>query len=49
MPTDVVGMSQHADGGLLARNHRTRRVVSSMERLDDLEAVVEQESARDRF
>ncbi len=101
MPTNVVGMSQHADGGLLATkpytsggaylnkmsdhcrdcaydpkkrlgddacpftagywafthrhrdllagNARTRRAVSSMHRLDDLEAVIEQESARDRF
>ncbi|MGE2728962.1 cryptochrome/photolyase family protein [Mycolicibacterium vaccae] len=101
MPTNVVGMSQHADGGLLAtkpytsggayinkmsdhcgdcafdpkkrlgedacpftagywafthrhrdrlaRNNRTRRAVSSMERLTDLEMVLEQESARDRF
>ncbi len=101
MPTNVVGMSQHADGGLLAtkpytsggayinkmsdhcrrceydpkkrvgedacpftagywafthrhrdllaKNMRTRRAVSSMERLDDLDAVLEQESARDGF
>ncbi|MGE2735032.1 cryptochrome/photolyase family protein [Mycolicibacterium vaccae] len=101
MPTNVVGMSQHADGGLLAtkpytsggayinkmsdhcgdcafdpkkrlgedacpftagywafthrhrdrlaRNNRTRRAVSSMERLADLGKVLEQESARDRF
>jgi deoxyribodipyrimidine photolyase-related protein len=101
MPTNVVGMSQHADGGLLAtkpytsggayinkmsdhcgdcafdpkkrhgedacpftagywafthrhrdllsKNMRTRRAVSSMDRLDDVEAVVEQESARDHF
>ncbi len=101
MPTNVVGMSQHADGGLLAtkpytsggayinkmsdhcgdcafdpkkrlgedacpftagywafthrhrdrlaRNMRTRRAVSSMDRLTDLEAVLEQESLRDRF
>ncbi|QZT65056.1 cryptochrome/photolyase family protein [Mycolicibacterium austroafricanum] len=101
MPTNVIGMSQHADGGLLATkpytsggayinkmsdhcgdcaydpkkrlgddacpftagywafvhrhrerlaaNMRTRRAVSSMERLGDLDAVLEQESARDRF
>ena len=101
MPTNVVGMSQHADGGLLAtkpytsggayinkmsdhcrdcafdpkkrvgddacpftagywafthrhrdllaRNNRTRRTVSTMERLNDLDAVLEQESARHRF
>ncbi|VEG55666.1 deoxyribodipyrimidine photolyase-related protein [Mycolicibacterium aurum] len=101
MPTNVVGMSQHADGGLLAtkpytsggayinkmsdhcgdcafdpkkrvgddacpftagywafthrhrdllaKNMRTRRAVSSMDRLNDLGAVLEQESARDRF
>ena len=101
MPTNVVGMSQHADGGLLAtkpytsggayinkmsdhcgdcdfdpkkrvgddacpftagywafthrhrerlaKNPRTRRAVSTMDGLDDLEAVVEQESARQRF
>ena len=33
----------------LAKNPRTRRAVSTMDRLDDLEAVVEQESARQRF
>lgn len=101
MPTNVVGMSQHADGGLLAtkpytsggayinkmsdhcadcafdpkkrvgddacpftagywafthrhrdllaKNNRTRRAVSSMDRLSDLDALLEQESARDRF
>jgi deoxyribodipyrimidine photolyase-related protein len=101
MPTNVVGMSQHADGGRLATkpytsggayinkmsdhcgdcaydpkkrlgddacpftagywafvhrhrdrladNNRTRRAVSSMDRLDDLEAVLEQESARHHF
>lgn len=101
MPTNVIGMSQHADAGLLAtkpytsggayinkmsdhcgdcvydpkkrvgddacpftagywsfthrhrdrlaKNMRTRRAVSSMDRLGDIEAVLEQESARDRF
>jgi deoxyribodipyrimidine photolyase-related protein len=101
MPTNVVGMSQHADGGalatkpyaaggayinkmsdhcrhctydpkkrlgedacpftagywnfvhrhqdLLARNRRTQRSVSSMERLNDLDAVLEQERTRSRF
>ena len=101
MPTNVVGMSQHADGGRLAtkpytsggayinkmsdhcgdcaydpkkrlgddacpftagywafvhrhrdrlaNNNRTRRAVSSMDRLGDLEAVLEQESARREF
>lgn len=101
MPTNVIGMSQHADGGLLATkpyasggaylnkmsdhcadcrfdpkkrlgpdacpftagywgfvhrhqdllaaNNRTARAVSSMRRLSDLEAVVEQESHRDKF
>ena len=101
MPTNVVGMSQHADGGLLAtkpytsggayinkmsdhcgdcafdpkkrvgddacpftagywafthrhrnllaRNNRTRRMVSTMDRLTDLEALLEQESARKDF
>ena len=101
MPTNVVGMSQHADGGLLATkpyasggaylnkmsdhcgdcaydprkrlgddacpftagywqfvhrhadrlrsNNRTQRSVSSMERLADLDAVLEQESGRRRF
>ena len=101
MPTNVVGMSQHADGGLLAtkpytsggayvnkmsdhcrgceydpkkrlgddacpftagywsfvhrhrdllsRNHRTQRMVSSMDRLSDVDAVVEQEAHRRRF
>ncbi|XCI62540.1 deoxyribodipyrimidine photo-lyase [Mycolicibacterium parafortuitum] len=101
MPTNVVGMSQHADGGrlatkpytsggayinkmsnlcrdcaydptkrlgddacpftagywafthrhreLLAANMRTRRTVSSMERLGDLDAVLEQEAHRRAF
>ena len=101
MPTNVVGMSQHADGGalatkpyaaggayinkmsdhcsdcrfdpkkrlgedacpftagywafvhrhrdLLARNNRTRRAVSSMDRLADLDAVLEQEAHRRTF
>ncbi len=102
MPTNVVGMSQHADGGLLAtkpytsggayvnkmsdhcraccfdpkvrigpdacppftagywafvhrhqdllaRNNRTARAVSSMARLADLDAVVEQERHRETF
>jgi deoxyribodipyrimidine photolyase-related protein len=101
MPTNVVGMSQHADGGLLAtkpyasggayinkmsdhckgcdydpkkrvgddacpftagywafvhrhrglleKNMRTRRSVSTMDRLTDLDAVLEQESHRRRF
>jgi deoxyribodipyrimidine photolyase-related protein len=101
MPVNVVGMSQHADGGLMASkpytsggayinkmsdhcgdcefdpkkrlgddacpftagywsfthkhqkllgdNVRTRRQVSNMNRLSDLDAVIEQERARDRF
>jgi deoxyribodipyrimidine photolyase-related protein len=101
MPTNVVGMSQHADGGrlatkpytsggayinkmsdhcgncaydpkkrlgddacpftagywafthrhqeMLAKNNRTRRAVSSMDRLSDLDAVLEQEAARQQF
>jgi deoxyribodipyrimidine photolyase-related protein len=101
MPTNVIGMSQHADGGmlatkpyasggayinrmsdhcrncvydprkrlgddacpftagywawvhrhrgLLAANNRTQRAVASMERLSDLDAVLEQESAREEF
>lgn len=101
MPPNVVGMSQHADGGmmatkpyssggaylnrmsdhcgdcvfdpgtrlgddacpftagywafthrhrdLLAANHRTARAVASMNRLSDLDAVLAQESARERF
>jgi deoxyribodipyrimidine photolyase-related protein len=101
MPTNVIGMSQHADGGRLAtkpyaaggayinkmsdhcgncaydpkkrlgddacpftagywsfvdrhrdrlaRNNRTRRAVSSMERLKDLSAVLDQEKGRTRF
>ncbi|MCV7229448.1 cryptochrome/photolyase family protein [Mycolicibacterium komossense] len=101
MPTNVIGMSQHADGGklatkpyasggayinkmsdhcgdcaydpkkrlgddacpfaagywtfvhrnedLLAKNNRTQRAVSSMHRLKDLDAVLEQEAARDQF
>ena len=101
MPTNVIGMSQHADGGklatkpytsggayinkmsdhcgdcaydpkkrlgddacpftagywsfvhrhrdLLAKNNRTQRSVASMDRLKDLDAVLEQESARRTF
>nr|WP_307828518.1 cryptochrome/photolyase family protein [Antrihabitans sp. YC2-6] len=101
MPTNVVGMSQHADGGklatkpytsggayinrmsdhcpdcrfdpkkrvgddacpftagywafvhrhrdLLAGNRRTARAVSTMDRLSDLDALLEQEADRDRF
>ncbi|MEE3850240.1 cryptochrome/photolyase family protein [Gordonia sp. LSe1-13] len=101
MPVNVIGMSQHADGGkmatkpytsggayiskmsdlcgscvfdpkkrvgddacpftagywaftyrhreLLRSNHRTARAVSSMHRLKDLDAVVEQERHRDSF
>ncbi|MCX6467637.1 MAG: cryptochrome/photolyase family protein [Pseudonocardiales bacterium] len=101
MPPNVIGMSQHADGGmlatkpyssggayirkmsdhcgdcafdprkrlgddacpftagywawthrhrdLLAGNHRTARAVASMDRLADLDAVLEQESARESF
>lgn len=55
MPTIVVGTSQHAGywavtyghRNLLARNNRTRRSVSTMDRLTDLEAVLEQEWARE--
>ncbi len=101
MPTNVIGMSQHADGGLLATkpyaaggayinrmsdhcrtcafdprkrlgddacpytagywawvhrhrallgaNNRTQRAVASMERLADLDAVLEQEAAREAY
>ncbi len=101
MPTNVIGMSQHADGGLLAtkpyasggayinkmsdhcgncaydpkkrlgddacpftagywsfvhrnrdllaKNNRTQRSVSTMDRLSDLDAVLEQEAHRQRF
>ncbi|GAA3222186.1 cryptochrome/photolyase family protein [Pseudonocardia petroleophila] len=101
MPPNVIGMSQHADGGmlatkpyssggayihrmsdhcgtcafdpkkrlgddacpftagywawthrhreLLAANHRTARAVAGMNRLSDLDAVLEQESAREQF
>ncbi len=101
MPPNVIGMSQHADGGmmatkpyssggayiakmsdhcrgcafdpkkrvgddacpftagywawthrhrdLLAANHRTARAVAGMNRLADLDAVLEQESAREHF
>jgi deoxyribodipyrimidine photolyase-related protein len=38
---------RHAD--LLAANMRTARAVSSMKRLSDLDAVLEQERHRDRF
>ena len=34
---------------LLAANHRTARAVASMERLADLDAVLEQESGREVF
>ena len=101
MPTNVIGMSQHADGGMLAtkpyasggaylnkmgdhcggcaydpkkrlgddacpftagywafvhrnrdmlaKNNRTVRSVASMDRLADLDAVLEQEAGRERF
>lgn len=101
MPPNVIGMSQHADGGMVAtkpyasggayinrmsdycagcefdprkrlgddaclytaghwawthrhrdllrHNQRTARAVASMDRLKDLDAVLEQESRRDRF
>lgn len=101
MPTNVIGMSQHADGGMLAttpyasggayinkmsdhcgdcaydpkkrlgddacpfsagywqfvhrnrdlfaKNNRTQRSVASMDRLKDLDAVLEQEADRDKF
>ncbi|MBJ7341382.1 cryptochrome/photolyase family protein [Mycolicibacterium sp.] len=101
MPTNVIGMSQHADGGLLAtkpyasggayinkmsdhcggcaydpkkrlgddacpftagywnfvhhnrdmlaKNNRTQRVVANMDRLKDLDAVLEQEADRQEF
>jgi deoxyribodipyrimidine photolyase-related protein len=101
MPTNVIGMSQHADGGMLATksyasggayinrmsdhcrncafdprkrlgddacpytagywawvhrhrallgsNNRTQRAVASMERLKDLDAVLEQEAGREEF
>ncbi|HTY29638.1 MAG TPA: cryptochrome/photolyase family protein, partial [Mycobacterium sp.] len=39
----------HRHQDLLAANNRTARAVSSMRRLADLEAVVEQESHRERF
>ncbi|GAA2567424.1 hypothetical protein GCM10010409_50740 [Mycolicibacterium diernhoferi] len=39
----------HRHRDRLAKNMRTRRAVSSMDRLTDLQAVLEQESARDRF
>ena len=39
----------HRHRDLLAGNHRTARAVASMNRLSDLDAVLEQESARERF
>jgi deoxyribodipyrimidine photolyase-related protein len=39
----------HRHRELLAANHRTARAVASMERLTDLDAVLEQESARELF
>jgi deoxyribodipyrimidine photolyase-related protein len=39
----------HRHRDLLASNNRTQRAVGNMERLKDLDAVVEQESAREAF
>lgn len=39
----------HRHRDLLARNNRTRRAVSSLDRLTDLEALLEQESHRETF
>jgi deoxyribodipyrimidine photolyase-related protein len=39
----------HRHRDRLARNNRTRRAVSSMERLNNIDAVVEQEAKRTHF
>ena len=39
----------HRHRDLLAANNRTARAVSSMDRLADLDAVLEQEAARETF
>jgi deoxyribodipyrimidine photolyase-related protein len=39
----------HRHTDLLRANQRTARAVASMERLKDLEAVLEQEHGRDEF
>jgi deoxyribodipyrimidine photolyase-related protein len=39
----------HRHQGLLAENNRTARAVAGMNRLEDLDAVLEQESAREQF
>ena len=39
----------HRHRDLLAANNRTQRAVGNMQRLKDLDAVLEQESARERF
>jgi deoxyribodipyrimidine photolyase-related protein len=39
----------HRHRYMLGRNNRTQRAVSSMERLPDIEAVLEQEAARRHF
>jgi deoxyribodipyrimidine photolyase-related protein len=39
----------HRNRDLLARNNRTVRSVASMDRLADLDAVLEQEAGRERF
>ena len=39
----------HRHRDLLAANNRTSRAVASMNRLADLDAVLEQEAAREQF
>jgi deoxyribodipyrimidine photolyase-related protein len=39
----------HRHRDLLAAHHRTARAVAGMRRLTDLDAVLEQESAREHF
>ena len=39
----------HHNRDMLANNNRTQRVVANMDRLKDLDAVLEQEAARDAY
>ena len=39
----------HRNRDMLAKNNRTQRVVANMDRLSDLDAVLEQEADRQGF